>query len=136
MKNRKDQAPSSPRMEILKHIPRPHPTPVPLHLDIKAQPDIIPQSHKRVQRQEGKPPHLPVHLQLRQEDHVDRVDVPAAVLQFPRPDLGERGVGGRVFEGGVEGVLGGDGVAEGVAVVVEFDGDGGEGDVDVVVVFW
>ena len=44
-------------------------------------------------------------------------------------------MGGGVLEGGVEDLLRGDGVAEGVAVVVELDGDGGGGDA-IGVVFW
>lgn len=45
-------------------------------------------------------------------------------------------MGSCIFEGGGEDLLGGDGVAEVVAVVVEFDGDGGGGDAVVVVFCW
>lgn len=45
-------------------------------------------------------------------------------------------MGCRILEGGGEDLLGGDGVAEAVAVVVEFDGDGGGGDAVVVVICW
>ena len=43
---------------------------------------------------------------------------------------------GCVCEGGIKDIDGRDGVAEVVAVVVEFDGDGGGGDVEVEVFVW